>query len=124
MFARYRDQVDFLAIYIREAHPTDGWRMPVNERANIRVAQPKTQEERNLVASTCCTSLNLSMPLLVDTIDDTVNRAFSGFPDRLYLVDRNGKVAYRGGRGPFGFHPRELEQTLVMLLLDEGAAAK
>ena len=59
------------------------------------------------------------MPLLVDSIDDRVGKSYSGFPDRLYLIDREGKVAYKGGRGPFGYRPRELEQTLVMLLLDE-----
>ena len=59
------------------------------------------------------------MPLLVDTLDDSVNRAYSGFPDRLYLLDRAGKVAFKSGRGPFGYKPRELEQTLLMLLLDE-----
>jgi hypothetical protein len=59
------------------------------------------------------------MPMLVDEMDDRVNRAYSGFPDRLYLIDREGKVAYKGGRGPFGYKPRELEQTILMMLLDE-----
>src|SRR5205814_1934472 len=30
-----------------------------------------------------------------------------------------GRVAYKGGRGPFGFKPGELEQSIVMTLLDE-----
>ena len=58
------------------------------------------------------------MPLLVDEIDDRVGRAYSGMPDRLYVIDRDGKVIYKGGRGPFGFKPGEMEQSLVMLLLD------
>lgn len=107
------------SVYIREAHPTDGWKMQSNDRVGVSIAQPATQAARNLVASQCCQALNLSMPLLVDTIDDQVNRAYSGFPDRLYLIDREGKVAYKGGRGPFGYKPRELEQTLLMLLIDE-----
>ena len=111
--------MDFYAVYIREAHPTDGWQMSDNDRAGIKLEQPQTIEQRNLVATHCCTSLGLTMPLLVDTIDDRVNRAYSGFPDRLYLVDRAGRVAYKGGRGPFGYKPRELEQTLIMLLIDE-----
>jgi hypothetical protein len=98
--------------------------MSSNDRAGVTIAQPATQEARNLVASQCCQALELSMPLLVDTIDDTVNRAYSGFPDRLYLIDRQGKVAYKGGRGPFGYKPRELEQSLLMLLLDEKLASK
>lgn len=119
MYARYRDQVDVYAVYIREAHPADGWKMSGNARVGVTVDQPKTQEARNLVASKCCQSLQLSMPLLVDTIDDRVNREYSGFPDRLYLIDREGKVAYQGGRGPFAYKPRELEQTLLLMLLDE-----
>ena len=110
------------AVYIREAHPSDGWKMESNNQVGVKIEQPKTQEARNLAASQCCLGLNLLMPLLVDTINDDVNRAYSGFPDRLYLLDRDGKVVYKGGRGPYGYKPRELEQTLLMLLLDEAEA--
>src|SRR5262249_12899685 len=34
----------------------------------------------------------------------------------------SGKVAYKGGRGPFGFKAGEMEQALAMLLLDQAAA--
>src|SRR5262245_32225461 len=119
MYARWRDQVDFYSVYIREAHPSDGWSMDSNDRVGIKVAQPKSTEERAKVAVDCCASLQMSIPLLVDSIDDHVGRAYSGFPDRLYLIDRDGKVAYKGGRGPFGYKPRELEQTIVMMLMDE-----
>jgi hypothetical protein len=123
MYARWRDQVDFYSVYIREAHPSDGWSMESNDRVGISIAQPKTGEQRTQVATKCCESLKMSMPLLVDTIDDSVGRAYSGFPDRLYLIDRQGKVAYKGGRGPFGYKPRELEQTIVLMLLDEAGTA-
>ena len=59
--------------------------------------------------------------MVVDTMDDRVGHAYSGMPDRLYVIDRAGKVAYKGGRGPFGFKPGEMEQSLVMTLLDETA---
>jgi Iodothyronine deiodinase len=119
MYARWRDEVDFYAVYIREAHPADGWSMESNDRVGIKIAQPKSTEERKQVAVDCCASLQMSMPLLVDSIDDYVGRAYSGFPDRLYLIDRAGKVAYKGGRGPFGYKTRELEQTMLMMFLDE-----
>ena len=51
LYARYRDRVDFYAVYIREAHPTDGWKQAWNERLGVSVAQPKTAEARHLVAS-------------------------------------------------------------------------
>lgn len=97
--------------------------MASNKRVNIKVAQPKTSAERTQAAVQCCDSLKMALPLLVDDIDDAVGRTYSGFPDRLYLIDREGRVAYKGGRGPFGYKPRELEQTLIMLLLDEALNA-
>jgi hypothetical protein len=115
----YRDRVNFLAVYVREAHPTDGWRMTSNDRAGITIKQPTTARERTAVATTCCSSLKVTMPMVVDEMDDRVGHAYSGMPDRLYLIDRDGRIAYKGGRGPFGFKVREMEQSLAMLLLDQ-----
>ena len=33
-------------------------------------------------------------------------------PDRLYLVGKDGKITYAGGRGPRGFKPDELEDAI------------
>ena len=59
------------------------------------------------------------MPLLVDEMDDSTGHAYSGMPDRLYVIDRTGNVAYKSGRGPFGFRVSEMEQALVMALLEQ-----
>jgi hypothetical protein len=106
---------------VREAHPTDGWRMEANDRVGITIPQPRTLAQRVDVARRCCSRLEMTMPLLVDGLDDRVGHAYSGMPDRLYVIDRDGRVAYKGGRGPFGFKSGEMEQSLVMLLLDEAA---
>jgi alkylhydroperoxidase family enzyme len=119
MHARYKDQVQFLAVYVREAHPTDGWRLVSNDKVGISIKQPASFGERNQVAEKCCAALKMQMPLMVDTLDDYVGHLYSGMPDRLYVIDTAGRVVYQGGRGPFGFKPGELEQSLVMLLLDE-----
>ncbi len=105
-------------MYVREAHPIDGWRMESNDKAGIAVAQPTTDVERTAVAARCCQSLNMTIPLVVDSIDDHVGNLYSGMPDRLYLIGRDGRVLYKGGRGPFGFKPGELEQSIIMHLLD------
>lgn len=120
MYNRYKDRVQFMAVYVREAHPTDGWRSPGNDRVGISFAQPTTFMERTGVAEKCCSALKITMPLLVDALDDRVGHAYSGMPDRMYVIDRHGKVAYKSGRGPFGFKPGEMEQALAMLLLDQG----
>src|SRR5262245_4821295 len=113
MCNRYKDRVQFLAVYVREAHPTDGWRSDGNDKVGISIQQPKTLTERTGVAEKCCTALKITMPLLVDALDDRVGHAYSGMPDRMYVIDRFGKVVYKGGRGPFGFKPGEMEQSLA-----------
>lgn len=119
---KYGDQATFLAVYVREAHPIDGWRMASNDRAGVAAAQPRTIEERVELAKQCAGHLETKIPVVVDEINDIVGNAYSGMPDRLYVIDSQGRVAYKGGRGPFGYNPAEMEQTLAMLLLDESAA--
>ncbi len=98
--------------------------MVSNDRAGVTLAQPTKDEERVRAAQTCSQHLELSMPLVVDTIDDRVGRLYSGMPDRLYVIDRNGKVSYKSGRGPFGFKPGEMEQELILMLLGDAPEAK
>jgi Iodothyronine deiodinase/EF hand len=124
LHARYHDRATFLMIYVREAHPSDGWRMEVNDKLGVTVRQPRTYDERDAVAQTCSKSLGLGFPMVVDRIDDPVNNRYSGLPSRLYLIDRQGKVAYKSGRGPFGFRPGELEHSLVLLLHQEETLAE
>jgi alkylhydroperoxidase family enzyme len=93
--------------------------MSSNDRAGVTFAQPTTDAERCDIASKCCAALKMTVPLVVDKVDDRVGHLYSGMPDRLYLIDGSGKVAYKGGRGPFGFKPQELEQQIAMLLAEE-----
>lgn len=95
--------------------------MGSNDRVGIKVEQPKSFQQRVDAAAQCCGALHMTIPLVVDGIDNRVGEAYSGFPDRLYLIDRHGKVAFKSGRGPFGFIPREMEQSLLLLLLDEAS---
>ena len=117
---RYKDDALFLGVYVREAHPTDGWRMESNDEAGVEFAQPKSYDERVSLANVCHEKLKMSIPLLVDEIDDRVGHAYSGMPARLYVIDTEGKIAYKSGRGPFGFKPGEMEQALVLLLINGG----
>jgi hypothetical protein len=119
LYERYKDRAEFLLIYVREAHPTDGWRMESNDRVHVELEQPQTYEERFSVAQTCRQHLDLNLPFLVDTIDDRVGAQYSGMPSRLYVIDSEGRVAFKSGRGPFGFRPQEMEQALVLLLAQQ-----
>lgn len=102
--------MQFLLVYIREAHASDGtW--PMKDGPVIQ--DPTTLPERSAVARTCVADLGLGdIPALVDDLDDAVNLAYEAWPDRLYLVSRDGRIAYKGARGPAGFKPGELEEAL------------
>lgn len=116
LYQAYKERATFAMVYVREAHPLDGWAMDSNDRVGVALPQPKTYDERVAVAQTCGNVLGLNVPMLVDTIDDAVGARYSGMPSRLYLIDSEGKVAYKSGRGPFGFKPAELEQSLLLML--------
>lgn len=102
----------FYVIYIKEAHPDDGWMSAGNVKEDIHVLDPTSATERAALAGTCSLRLQIEMPLLLDGLDNRVARAYGGWPDRLYLVDRHGRVAYQGEKGPQGFKPEELEAAI------------
>ncbi len=108
----YGDRVAFFIVYIREAHPEDGWVLADNREAGVRIEDPRSEGERQGVAETCATLFSLEIPVLVDGIGDEVARTYGGWPERLYLIDADGAIAYQGEEGPFGFHPEELEAAI------------
>jgi hypothetical protein len=78
------------------------------------VEEPLHAAERLEVAKRCMSALALRpMPAVVDLLDDAVDAAYEAWPDRLFLVDREGRIAYRGGPGPFGFKPEELADAIA-----------
>jgi len=110
-YETYGKKADFYWVYIREAHPLGSSRP-----SPLQIAQPKTYGERQQIALTCSAGLNLTIPLLVDDINDTVASAFSAFPDRLYIIGKDGKIAYQGGRGPREFSVPEMTAALEKII--------
>jgi hypothetical protein len=108
--------VAFYVVYIQEAHPVDGWQMPSNVEAKVLVASAHTFDERDAAANVCVVKLGIKIPALVDDINDTTEIAYTGWPDRLYVIDRDGQIAYKSRPGPYGFKPPEVEKTLQRLV--------
>jgi hypothetical protein len=113
IYREHGDRVNFLLVYIQEAHPTDGWQVPINETESVLHAQPTTDEEREVVAKACTRDLTISIPTLIDRMTNEVDRAYAALPTRLYLIDSQGLIAYRGGPGPWGLKPEELEAAVL-----------
>src|SRR5262245_47840219 len=103
-------------IYIQEAHATDGWQTDSNLKDKILIANPKTLEERGSVAHSCIRNLKMDLPALLDDFQNSVEVAYTGWPDRLYVIDREGRIAHKGKAGPFGFKPQEVRDTLQRLV--------
>lgn len=90
--------------------------MAVNVRENVVFQSPQDAAERIDLASVCVRKLGIEIPALVDDFDNSTDAAYSGWPDRLYVVDREGRIAYKSGPGPFGFKPAEMERALADLI--------
>ena len=103
-------------VYIREAHPSDGWQVSANRKEDFVFEQPETFESRTEVAEACHLGLEISIPMLIDGMDNGVEIAFSAWPDRLYVITAEGDIGYKGGMGPAGFKPREMERELRNIL--------
>lgn len=125
LYEQYNDRVQFLSIYIREAHPIDGWHFGWFAKLIMRMGgyrtheayDPKTMEERRAIAGQCETSLIYGIRTCVDEMDNAVNDAYAAHPTRLYLIGLDGRVVYAGGLGPWGFSPDELKNAIVDYLV-------
>jgi len=99
-------------VYILEAHPSDVWQMESNVRDQVVFASPKNEEERASVAGACVRKLGIKFPAVLDEFGNAAERAYTGWPDRIYLIDGRGRVVYKSRPGPFGFKPDELRGAL------------
>ena len=108
MNKKYGEQVQFYFVYTREAHAIDSDR----PTSRSTVEQPLSTEERRKVAKDFLKTAKLEVPALLDGIDDAAATAYASLPDRMYLVGRDGKIAYAGGKGPRGFKPDELADAI------------
>ncbi len=103
-------------VYIAEIHPTDGWQVTDNVTDGVTVVQPITIGERLGNATACALNLSIEMPVVIDEMDNVVANAYGALPDRLYLVDRGGTIAFQGELGPQGFRPVALAAAIDRVL--------
>ena len=115
LYEDYKDHADFLTIYVREAHPTDEWQMKSNakDKDDVCYAQPKTIEQRVAIANDFTKRFKYSVPFGIDEMSNAADQAYAAWPERLYILDENGRVSYKGGNGPFKYDPKEVRAWLA-----------
>ena len=128
LHARYRGVVEFLVVYVKEAHPTDKWWLGQSRTqtllhelsgnpARLDIREPVTLAQRRKVAASCHGNLfDGVVPLYVDLMDDRVSQKYAAKPTRIYLIGSDGRVVYNPGIGPFGFSPAHLEAEIERYL--------
>ena len=99
-----------------EAHPEDEWQLDSNVEEEVIFSQPKVFEDRLALARAMLRDLKLTIPTLVDGMDDAAVHAFAAWPERLFVADASGTITYAGEPGPFGFHPNDAKEALLRLL--------
>ena len=104
--------VEFTYVYIKEAHPDDEWQVPRNEANDLIFDQPKTMVERMDLATRFVDEMDVGTRTLVDDISNIANACYAGWPERIYVIDQGGTIAYKGGMGPFNFDTDELGEFL------------
>jgi len=107
---KYAKSVDFLAVYIEEAHPaerdhfTGNYNISTHQSFKDRLAAAETLDEE------AGNTLD-NVPIVVDRMDNAANTAYAALPERLYVV-QDGKIIYAGEPGPFGYNLEELDTFL------------
>jgi hypothetical protein len=90
--------------------------MESNEKESFVFNQPKTFGERKALAKVLVERLKYRIPVAVDSIENEADKAFAGWPERIYILGPGGRVLYKGEMGPFGFHPDEAEKALATIV--------
>jgi hypothetical protein len=104
MYQDYKDVAEFRIVYINEAHAADG-RAPVGYAREKGIMEHADYGERCSVAQMMLKEKKLTIPCVIDKMDNKVNEAYQGWPDRVFLVRTDGRLAVAAKRGPWGFKP-------------------
>lgn len=112
IYEAHKDNIEFFLIYVREAHPSDGWQTPQNLYEEVVFDAPTNEDERAEIGNACQIALDLKYPMLIDSIDDDVERKYVASPIRLFVIDENGIITYAGDQGPQHFDPDSWEDAI------------
>lgn len=86
--------------------------MTSNVKEDVCYPQPKTLEQRVAIANDFIKRFQFPLPFGLDDMNNAATDAYAAWPERIYIVDEKGRIAYRGGMGPFYYKPEEAREWL------------
>jgi len=90
LFEKYKDTVDFITIYIAEAHTQDVW--PLGQ--HVCVNKHITLQDRITACKRFMESVKWKLPTVVDSMADGFMNEYFAHPERFYgMVD--GKMGFK-----------------------------
>ena len=112
IYDTYKADIEFFLIYIREAHPSDGWQTPQNLYDDVIFDAPGSEDERAEIARVCQVAQDIRLPMLLDGIDNNIESKYISAPIRLFVMDPESKITFNGAPGPQGFAPETWLEAL------------
>jgi len=111
LYQQFAEKVNFLAVYIAEAHAKDEW--PVGESISV-CDQPKTLEERQAIARRFVAQHSFKLPIVLDSMNNTFMKTFAAWPVRFFVI-QNGKLALKAQpiQAQFAYNIGDLEEWLT-----------
>ncbi len=85
--SKYQDRgVEFVVVYVEDPHPGEpGFR---------EFSQPADHAERSAYAKRLAVERGMRARVVVDEMDDAVWKQYGSLPNMVYVIDRDGTVAY------------------------------
>src|SRR5438477_345393 len=104
LYQTYKERATFLLIYIAEAHPGQLLALPREDGSTeLRVIpQVMTEAESLTNLKGLVRAWNLTIPAFIESPSNSVNEKYAAYPNRLYVIGVDGKVAFKGAPGPTG----------------------
>jgi tetratricopeptide (TPR) repeat protein len=112
LYAKYKGQLSFVLIYIREAHSTADWQSTRNEREGIILRPAANMSEQQEHANICMRKLHIEFPTLLDNMSGDAAKAYAAWPSKAYLVDSHGQIVFATGLSELDFEPDQLESAI------------
>jgi len=88
LYNEWSGKVDFLVVYIMEAHADDEW--PISTK--LRIKQHKTIEDRQTAAACLRDQFRLQLPIALDSMQNEYHLEFAVWPERYHIIDGQGRV--------------------------------
>ena len=114
LYQQYRDRVTFLLVYIAEAHPGKILSVPTaSGREELRIIPLITTEAERVANLKQLVRIGkLTLPAVIEARTDSINQQYAAYPNRLFAIGADGKVAFKGAPGPTGLKVTDLADWL------------